>query len=717
MALQNAFGNLALDSTASGISEKIASGVSVFPENIVGKFREAFENFTPGSKWTLLQAPGDIVQLDGNAISASYVVISKDPLQASGESVLTTIESFPMPFETAVGLSMSQRTLGQELSLEVVSTDAALPSGAEISISSIVQATTTLTVTTSGDHNLVPGNRVGIYGVSDSRFNYPSLVVATIPSSTQFTCTAGPGGNLPSVTAGPFTSGTVYRRSGLGYATNGISQIFENATATNASFYVRSNSGDLLPTGTASASHSVTVSTTVGTQAINTPFTYAWLPASEYRFTVQADRVQALDAAVDGTGNATSRTLRTQVVPDSTKEYKLRFRFTNNNGLTVPTAKIISATKAGSTTATITTDIPHGLTTGDYITIYGIRDQTNFANLTTATAVVSTPTASSFTIAFGASATATSYSGMVSRIQGGNLPTGYNAVAIQSAANDGTRVTLVGSANWTWLIGDYINIYGCRDNVSGNDLGIDGAFKVASISTTTMTLLPIGSTVLPASFSTTNAGGTTIKRTDARISFVRVFDYLRHRVEMPAPASAASAVPVVFTATPTVTASTTTGSAAHDAAVTGNPVRVAGRAINAAYTTVANGDTADVVTTLQGVLITRPYQIPELDWSYAAVSSGISNAADVAVAAAAGAGLRRYLNSAQLSNHSAVATEAVFKDGSTIIWRGYLPASMTTPANISFDNPLKTSANTALNFACVASGAQVYVNAQGYTAA
>ena len=164
----------------------------------------------------------------------------------------------------------------------------------------------------------------------------------------------------------------------------------------------------------------------------------------------------------------------------------------------------------------------------------------------------------------------------------------------------------------------------------------------------------------------------------------------------------------------TVTANVA-GQAAHDAVVTGNPVRVAGRAQTAAYANVASGDVADLVSTLQGVLVTRPWQIPELEWSYAAVAGGVINTTDVALVAAAGAGLRRYINSMQISNNSAVATEVVLKDGATIIWRGHLTANAPM-AEIIFENPLKTTANTALNFACITTGAAVYVNAQGFTA-
>jgi hypothetical protein len=549
MALRNAFADLALESTASGINAAIASGVSVYPSNITTKFRESFETFVPGTNWILSSGTDDIIALDGNAVSASYLVISKSPFIAGSETTLETISTYAMPLEAAVGLGMSQRVLGQELSVEIVSSDAPLSPPSEITISGISQSTTILTVNTNDPHGLVPGKRIGIYGVSDSRFNYPSLVVATIPSATQFTCTAGPGGSLPSVTAGPFASGNVYYRSALGYAKDGVSQIFENATATNSSYYVRSNSGDVLPSNVASGIHGVTSATTAGTQGVNAAYSYAWLPTSEYRYLLQADRAQFQDVVVDATAAMSTRLLRTQVIPDFTKQYKLRFRFSNNKGLTVPTAEIVSATKSASTITTITTATAHGLTTGDQIVIYGIRDQTNFANLTTATAVASVIDSTSFTISFGASATATSYGGMVARVQGGNIPAAFITVAVQSATNDGSALTLVGNTNWSWLVGDYVNVYGCRDISTGATLGVDGAYKVALVSTTTIVLLPIGNTVLPASFATTNAGGTVIKRTDARLSFVRLFDYIRERVEVQPNSAIAASVPVQVTST------------------------------------------------------------------------------------------------------------------------------------------------------------------------
>lgn len=514
------------------INNDAASSVPVTPSNITGKFRESFENFTPGVNWLLTTGSGDIVQTDGNAVSASYLVISKNPLSTATETTLTYNGSFPMPIETAVGLSMSQRTLGQELSMELVSTEEPLPPVDDLAISSISQTSTTLTVNTVLPHGLVPGKRIGIKGCATSLLNYPSIVVAATLSSTQFTATSGPAGTIASVGASGGAQGFVYFRSALGYAQNGLSEIFENASTTNASVYVRSAAGDTLPSGTAGASHSVGASSTSSVQAVNSPYTYAFLPTSEYRMNLQADRAQVYDVGVDSASSTTSRQLRTQVVPDPTKEYTLRFRFSNVDSLPTPTAKIVSAVKSASATATITTDIPHGLTTFDYVSVLGIGDTTNFPNQPNQTIVTSVPTSTSFTIALGSSTTATSAGGFVSRANGTVYIQGVQSTVAAQASSTSTQLTLVGSASWSLVIGDYVNVHGLRNRSTGADLGFDGAYKVVNQVTSTLTLEPLTGTTLPAPLTLTNTGGAVIRRTDARISFVRIFEYLRERVEL-----------------------------------------------------------------------------------------------------------------------------------------------------------------------------------------
>jgi len=638
--------------------------------NVTTKFRESFESYTPGINWNESKAAGDLIYADGNAAAASYLIISKDPLAAGTESRIESILTFRMPVDMAIGLSMSQRTLGQEFAVELVDAAAAIAASAEIAISSITQATTTLTVDTVTAHGLSVGRAIGIRDCSNPVANYPALVVASVPSPTQFTATAGPGGTIASqtITNPTGAKGFVFHRERLGRAQNGASIIFENATATNASFYLRSAAGDALPSGAIAGSHSVTVGTTAPVALVNSAYQYAWSPTTEFRAVVQADRVQWTDAPVDAVAAATARVTRTQVCPDPSATYELRVRAVNVKSLTVPNAQIVTAVKTGTTTATITTDVAHGLVAGDLVTIYGIRDQAaaSFPNLLAATAVASVIDSTNFTIVIGTASTVTSYGGYVAKVQGGNLPSalGHSAVIAQSAVlstlTDGTRqLVLTGNTNWAGLsIGDLVNVLGCRNNTNGATLGVDGAWKVANVATTTLTLvLPYsGSLTLPADFTSTNCGGGVIKRTDLRISFIRVFDYERQRVEvLPRPAAdIAASIPVAVNNTPAFTLASGTvttlsaltgGGSAEDAAAGTNPVTVGGVVRTAAApTTLVAGDAARVTMTAGAAAVTHPFAVPEVSWQTPAPAGGLLNTASpFQVKEAAGALLRNYV--------------------------------------------------------------------------
>jgi hypothetical protein len=727
-----------LDGTYSEVITSIS-------QNMTNKFREAFEAYDPvnGGKWTESKASGDLVYVDGNAAAASYLVISKDPLTAGTETAITSIGRVSLPIEAAIGLSMSQRTLGQEFSIEMIDTQDPLPDVPDLAISSISQATTTLTVDTVAPHGLSVGKSIGIRDCSNLLANYPALVVATVPSPTQFTATAGPGGTIPSqtITNPAGAKGFVYFRERLGRAQNGISQIFENATVTNASMYIRSEAGDALPSGTIAGNHSTTISTTASVQLVNVAYQYAFAPTTEYRLFVQSDRTQWADGAVDAVAQTTSRLLRTQVCPDPSAEYKVRIRCANNKSLTVPNAQIVSAVKTGTTTATITTDRPHGLVANDPVVVYGIRAQgaTEFPNLLTATAVASVVDSVTFTIVIGTAGTVTSYGGYVAKVQGGNLMSalGANAVVAQAATlvtlADGTRqLTVTGNTNWAGLsIGDLVNLVGVRDNTTGATLGVDGAWKVANSATTSLTLvLPYaGSLTLPADFGATNCGGGVIKRTDLRVSFLRVFDYERERVELLArPAGdLGAAVPVAIqggtvTTVSTVTSAGVAGTTANNVATVPNPVltSIVGVSANPAAGTTARQQQA--IGTLIGVPVTKPYSIPEGEWSYAAAAAGILNTTTaVTIKAVGGAGIRNYITSIQVMAETlTTATELAIRDGAagTVIWRTKIPTTGLSTTTIYFPNPLKGTANTLLEVVTLtASGAgAVYFNAQGYAA-
>lgn len=511
----------------------------VLPANITTKFREAFEKLDLVNKWNLNQGAGDLVFLDGNTAGASYLVISKSLWNAGNETSLEIKNTFNMPIELAYGLHISQRVVGQEIAIEIIDTDTPLPDVADLQIANLSQTTTVLTVDTITPHGLTIGKCVGIRNCANLFANYQNLVVASIPSPTQFTCT------VPTATISNLSnSGFVYFRERFGRANNGVSQIFENASATIASLYVRSETGDALPSGTPATSHAATVGSTASAQLVNSLNSYAFVPTTEFRVNVQADRVQWSDGGIDSSGQTSNRLARTQVCPNPASLYKFRIRTNNAKSLTTLTAKVISITKSGSTTGTFITSTPHGLVTGDVINYYGSSSSAsaNFPNLTAATAVVVINT-TTFTAAIGTGTTGTAFGGVIAKINGSNVLSalGANATTVISASLntlfDTTRqLILTGSGNWSGIsIGDVVEVAGVSNITNGDLLGVDNAWKVANVSSAILTLVPpTGFTIdgLPSNFTTTSCGGAVIKRTDFRISFIRLFDFERQRVEM-----------------------------------------------------------------------------------------------------------------------------------------------------------------------------------------
>ena len=146
-----------------------------------------------------------------------------------------------------------------------------------------------------------------------------------------------------------------------------------------------------------------------------------------------------------------------------------------------------------------------------------------------------------------------------------------------------------------------------------------------------------------------------------------------------------------------------------------NPVPIGLEARTSSKTSVANSNLVRPIATVDGRLITRLNAIPENEWQYAASSGGITNTTDVVLQAAAGSGIKNYLTGLSVANASATASEVVVKDGSTVIWRTYLAANAPIQS-IKFVTPLQSTANTALNVACITTGTQTYINAQGYKA-
>lgn len=513
-----------------------------------------------------------IITIGGNSSSSSYLRISLSPFSQDSEISILSKNTFKMPFRAGLGMSISQRVVGQEISWEMVGIDedGDVESISAVADKAISGATATIASNvatfTIANHGLHGGDRICIYGCAEPRLNVGPVVVTILTADT-FTVACTLANGTYSTTGG-------YAKwvDPVGYASNVASYLWENATATNASEVTRRN-------GSSYRSINQTVTTTVASQANTSPYTDAFVSAANFELYANLDEMLFRSYSSDST-SAPSLAKRTQGIPDEGIYYKMRIRAKNLKNFTVPVAKITAIAKSGTTTATVTTDVPHGLTTNDYIQIYGVRDITNFPNLTAQTVVASVIDETHFTVVMTGAVTANSAGGAVWKVHGSVLAPGVFAQNIQSISRTNNILTVVGNTTWaTPLPGEYVHLYG----MDGDASAYDGAYKVLRVNTSTLELESIG-----GDFSTINCGGALIRRTDVRIAFVRVLDYTRLVAEIVGGKGNTSdvnnSVPMSIVSSVNLS---TAGTAAIDAAITGNPILSGVRASQATPSAVS----------------------------------------------------------------------------------------------------------------------------------
>ena len=488
--------------------------------NAIQKFRDGFVTGTPDlNTWDVVwnNQGSSIVNSGGDSFGASYMRVSMCPITAESEFICTSKQMFKFPVRFAYGMSLSQRFLGQEFEMSLVGCDTdgvvdtispftALAISGNVSITSNVA-----TINFATAHGLKGGDRVVLYGNSEKRLNVGPVVV-TVVTSTQITvpCTLA--------NASYAAGGSVYFAHPLSYSSNAVGLVYENATVTNASFVAVRN-------GAKFKSINSTVTTTTAIQSNTNPYTDAFNSAGDMEILANMEEVIYRGVAADGLAAPTGSGRFSQGIPDEEKFYKIRIRAKNLINLSRPVARITAISKTGTTTATVTTDVAHGLAVNDLVQIYGVRDITNFPNLTAQTTVASIVSATQFTIVIGAAVTASSAGGTVFLVNGSVLATTAQNVNVQSISRTNNILSIIGNGNWTGLLaGEFIQLHGC----DATSMGLyDGYYKVLRNATTTLEVESIG-----INFTSINCGGAIIKRTDFRLNYIRLMDFTRHSVEL-----------------------------------------------------------------------------------------------------------------------------------------------------------------------------------------
>ncbi len=510
-----------------------------------------------------------------------FTEISMSPLTTpDSQTIIEYKKPFRLPMTAEIEASISQRIKGQYGVWEITDKDTSyvdVPTEYSIvssytdqfgTVQTTNQATTTLTIVLDSEFDGYLGSWVDIYGFADSRLNYTNLCVATMSIDKRvLTFIVSDEATIPSITTTPTVTGAKLKRQAkLLQAANAMGYRFSGTSNTAAVALGRFGGSSIKETGTLIGSKTITVGDTrpVYVSAANGQLELK--ATNRYSLEMDIDKVLFNDRSIDSVSSMYNvRAVFSAVKPDTNKDYYLRFRAVTPKSIARPVAKIVSIVRSVvSGAATVTTDVPHGLVDGNYVNLWGVKDQTNFAN-GAASYTVTVSNATQFTITWGSTAIATSYGGCVILQNGWVSQQGLVTQSIIAAERTSLgTVKLTGTANWFGVqIGEYVDVYGVRVDGTGADLGIDGAYMIANVSTTSLYLTPIrnidgslavngsGTQLTPTggAITSTACGGVVILRTTMRSHDIEVGSYTQQitRIDGQGTNRVDKAIPVVTT--------------------------------------------------------------------------------------------------------------------------------------------------------------------------
>lgn len=497
------------------------------------------DSYDKGEDWvaTVVGANVDIAAVEGDVAGAGYLRCTLDPTKPGQSFSLIGRDQFRIPATVDAPITLSARQIGYSHTFDLLQVgDDGLPvtNGTLEPVrpitSNIVVSSNVATITMAAGHTLKVGDLIEICCCQDSRMNICWTPVVSVVSDTVITCALTIGNATYTVGAA-----AVLKEFRPDYqARNCFGLVMGGAqTANQGQAYARTGGSGLDITAASTLTTSYTVATAPSGYA--GAYTNAQSPTCFTRLNVKQQgghvQTQSVNSASVGASIKLNRT-----VPNLERKYAYRFTGKAHDNICVPVGGgIASIAKAGSTTCTIVFNSAHGLTTSDYVTIYGVRDQTNFINTTTAVVVSSVVSPTSITVLIAGTGTATSYGGQVMKMNGNNTVTMASS-SIQSVA-----CTVAGRLTVTYLASPGTHLVGERFYLGGIEMADgSGTFATAGwaegmyelVKNDTATFIQEFTVPGLEAFASVNVGGTGIKAIDFNIKFVRVEAYNRSQVEL-----------------------------------------------------------------------------------------------------------------------------------------------------------------------------------------
>ena len=576
--------------------------------NGLKKFRDNFFTAAPDltvwdQSWT--NQGKSYAMRGGNSSGAGYLNISMSPHTVGSEYTILSKETFKYPSKLFMGVSASQRIAGQELEVSLVGVDSTntietLSAVSDMAISGTVSVTASVaTVNFATNHPYIGGDRVILKGNFDSRLNVGPVTV-TVLSKTSITVP------VSSISSGTITAGGFVEFVDQGVRANNVAGLLFDTTSTaTASFFSRRN-------GSSIRSSAVTTASSTASQTNTSAYSDSFNAGSFNEIYYNMQEMFLSSRAADSVAVSSGLQRYTNTVPDEEKSYKIRIRAKTLNNFSVPVGKIVSITKTGTTTATVVTSAAHGLVATSYVQIYGVRDQTNFPNLTTSVQVSSIVDTVTFTVVIGTASSTSSAGGTVFLNNGGVTAPGASVnFAIQSISRSNNVFVITVSGSTTVpLPGELWEIIGCN----ATSMGLyDGAYRILRVNGTVLDLESIDNPT-GVDFGSINCGGSLTKRTDYRIHFIQCLEYTRHLVELfnqNGTADANRALPVLPVSGSVI--STVSAVTANNAGVPLLVADVASAALTTTTTTTAITPTSGVAYRVQIPVTTVTGTAPTLD--------------------------------------------------------------------------------------------------------